>query len=80
MNGQLHSIVILGAGFIGQQITGHCLIQGKHVRIYDANPPQQFHLRTVEYLISLSTDPAKQSRRRNLLNSATITSDAETAA
>jgi len=80
MSESIQSVVILGAGVMGQQIAGHCLIHGKDVRIYDVKPPPQLHSRTVEHLSTLTADPVEQKRRRDLLNAATVSSNAEEAA
>ena len=77
MSGQLHSVVILGAGVMGQQIAGHCLIHGKDVRIYDVKPPARLHPQTLQHLVMSTPDPSEQQRRQDLLNAMTITTDAE---
>jgi len=80
MSDRFESVVVLGAGVMGQQIAGYCLMHGKDVRVYDVKPPERLHPQTVEHLVMASTDPDEQQRRRELLNTMTVTSDAGMAA
>ncbi len=80
MSDRLESVVVLGGGVMGQQIAGYCLIHGKDVRVYDVKPPEQLHPQTVDHLVMSSSDPVEQQRRRDSLNTLSITSDAEAAA
>ena len=80
MSDRIESVVVVGAGVMGQQIAGHCLIHGKDVRVYDVNPPERLHAQTVDHLVTSVSAPLEQKRRRDLLNAMTITSDAEAAA
>ena len=80
MNSSLNRILVLGAGVMGQQIAGHCVIHGKDVRIYDVKPPDRLHPRTREHLATLTPDPSEQQRRRDLFDTLTVTANAQLAA
>jgi|GEM_PF-122376 len=80
MSDRLESVVVLGAGVMGQQIAGHCLIHGKDTRVYDVKPPERLHPQTIDHLVMSCSDPVEQQRRQGLLNTMLMTSDAEMAA
>ena len=55
MTSRLDSVVILGAGVMGQQIAGHCWISGKDVRLYDVKPQERLHWRIVDHIVTSVT-------------------------
>lgn len=80
MTNRLDTVLVLGAGTMGQQIAAHCLISGKDTRIHDVHPRGGLHPRVIEQIALQTDDAAEQQRRRRVLRQAVITTDAPAAA